>query len=444
MAVLADTFAMTDEANDAIRIEIPIETTRARAWLHAQRHAVKTYWSDRENAFEMAGVGVADCVSGTDAADYSDLLGRLRENLSCAHPDLRYYGGIRFDTARASNAQWRPFGAYRFVIPRFELLNAGGASYFICNAFRRSGVADREELDAIEKGLADIVFPDAPSFPPLPLVVLREDRPGREAWLRLVEKALGSFVRGGLEKVVLARESLLELSEPAAPMALLEEATGAGNAYQFCFQPEAGLAFFGASPERLFKRVAGFVQSEALAGTRPRGASAEADEVLADVLLHDEKELREHNYVRRCIHAAFEKLCKDVREDRDVSLARLHECQHLLCRFEGILKEGITDADLLAELHPTPAVGGYPSAEALAWIRATEPFERGGYAGPTGWVGFDSCDFAVAIRSGLASGTTLSLFAGCGLVPGSDPEREWDETENKMGTFLDYLTHHDS
>ena len=100
---------------------------------------------------------------------------------------------------------------------------------------------------------------------------------------------------------------------------------------------------------------------------------------------------------------------------------------------------GHSDADIVSTLHPTPAVGGSPTREAVAWIRANEPFARGWYAGPIGWVGYDSSEFAVAIRSALIDGTSLSVYTGAGIVPGSDPAREWQEIEDKMGTFLHVL-----
>ena len=135
------------------------------------------------------------------------------------------------------------------------------------------------------------------------------------------------------------------------------------------------------------------------------------------------------------IRGAFQALCKEVREEEEVSIVRLRDCQHLVRRFEGILADGKTESDILETLHPSPAVGGCPVKAALEWIEREEPFDRGWYAGPVGWVGYDSSEFAVGIRSGLIDGNTLSLYAGAGIVPGSDAEREWAEIESKLETF---------
>jgi menaquinone-specific isochorismate synthase len=101
----------------------------------------------------------------------------------------------------------------------------------------------------------------------------------------------------------------------------------------------------------------------------------------------------------------------------------------------GTLQEGVSDAEVLDALHPTPAVGGYPRVEAFEEIRDLEPFDRGWYAGPVGWIGADSAEFAVGIRSGLVSGRKLSLFSGAGIVAGSTAEDEWTEIEQKIDDF---------
>jgi len=118
-----------------------------------------------------------------------------------------------------------------------------------------------------------------------------------------------------------------------------------------------------------------------------------------------------------------------------LSEMKLARGRHLVSRARGTLREGVTDWDVLEALHPTPAVGGHPKEEALAEIRTSEPFDRGWYAGPVGWISADAAEFAVGIRSGLVSGRTLRLFSGAGIVAGSVPEEEWAEIEQKIGDF---------
>ena len=462
----------TDDA-PIVRVEIPVAPASPRAWLQAQRNAVKTYWADREHGFEMAGIGAADLIEGTEPVDYARrtavarLFDRMRKGLPRAYPNLRYYGGLRFDPEAHTDPRWTPWGVYRFVLPRFELFNMDGRSYFVCNAIFPAGGRDSRRaedllrasarrgptsvgarplapwLRGIRDELAYVAFPERPISLDMPTFISRKDCPDRTQWRVMVESAIGDFARHRIEKVVLARVACLDFSGPVDPMALLERLNAsANNAFLFSFQPDEGTAFFGATPERLYKRVGHFVQSEALAGTTIRGASDETDVALGEALLHNDKELREHGFVRDSIRAAFQALCREVREDKDLSLVRLRDCQHLVCRFEGLLDDANSDADVLRALHPTPAVGGYPTPPAMAWIAKAEPFDRGWYAGPVGWVGYDSSEFAVAIRSARVDANTLSLYAGAGIVPGSDPDQEWAEIENKMGLFLNVLIPH--
>ena len=195
------------------------------------------------------------------------------------------------------------------------------------------------------------------------------------------------------------------------------------------------MAFLGASPERLFRRDGRSVESEAVAGTRPRGVSSADDEGLRDDLLHSAKDRSEHTYVSKGIGEALAPLCEELEIEDGVSEMKLARGRHLRSRVRGTLRDGVTDAALLDALHPTPAVGGHPRDEALERYRDLEPFDRGWYAGPVGWIGAEASEFAVGIRSGLVRGRTLALFSGAGIVAGSVPDEEWAEIEQKIGDF---------
>jgi menaquinone-specific isochorismate synthase len=129
-------------------------------------------------------------------------------------------------------------------------------------------------------------------------------------------------------------------------------------------------------------------------------------------------------------------LCDRVDADESPELLLLERKQHLISRLGGTLRAGITDTDILRALHPTPAVGGSPRDNALRELPRLEPFSRGWYAAPVGTFGQDSAEFAVAIRSGLVHGRDVNVYSGAGIVEGSDPEREWEEIENKISDFV--------
>jgi menaquinone-specific isochorismate synthase len=192
-------------------------------------------------------------------------------------------------------------------------------------------------------------------------------------------------------------------------------------------------------PERLYRREKRLILSEALAGTRPRGKTSAEDKDLAEDLTTAEKERREHNIVVEAILSDLKAFCFECQAAPAPEVLKLGQCQHLLTPISGILHDDIEDHCILNALHPTPAVGGKPTEAALAWILEKEPFERGVYAAPVGWIGTDEADFCVGIRSGLALGDSLTLFAGAGIVPGSDPDEEWRELDAKIAQFINVI-----
>jgi menaquinone-specific isochorismate synthase len=250
----------------------------------------------------------------------------------------------------------------------------------------------------------------------------------------MVRRALADIEAGRLEKVVHARAATFDFDQPLDPVAVLQHLQPATpNCFHYGIRPEGGGMFFGASPERLFYVRDQTVESEAVAGTRARGASQQADAALRTELLESEKDRREHAFVQDAIAERLQTLCTSVEAPEAAEEMRLARGRHLRSRLRGTLRAGTSAVDLLRALHPTPAVGGVPAEAAQATIRAREPFDRGWYAGPVGWIGPSDAEFAVAIRSGLAHDTRLMLYSGAGIVAGSDPASEWDEIEQKIG-----------
>ena len=416
-----------------VRVAVPVGRTNPFGWLREQRLFPKTYWSGRGERTGVAAVGAAD----VREADVSEGAGAL-PGLLASLPDAggsgaRYYGGARFDARRQSAEEWVAFGAYRFVLPRFELHAGEAETTLVCTlVLPRDAQCAPEILEQIE----DLSLPVGAFRGSLPIPVSRKDSPDIRGWRANVERALGAFSEGRLGKVVLARRAEIGFDGELEATLLLEglkEATP--NCFHFYFEPGGGAAFLGASPERLFSREGSSVVSEAVAGTRPRGVSSEDDEGLLDDLMHSAKDRSEHSFVRTGIGAALAPLCEELETGGDVAEMKLARGRHLTSRVRGTLKDGVTDAALLEALHPTPAVGGHPRDPALGEIRDLEPFDRGWYAGPVGWIGAEASEFAVGIRSGLVQGRTLDLYSGAGIVSGSVPDEEWAEIEQKIGDF---------
>jgi menaquinone-specific isochorismate synthase len=423
-----------DLAERVMRLAVPVGPVEPLRWLRGQSLFPKLCWSGREGGLGVAAVGAADLQEGDTPEGAEALRKRLAPLLASDDQQVRYYGGLCFDPLRAPGVEWTAFGAYRFVLPRFEL-HAGPleAATLVCNlVLPRDAVRRGEILEQIEH----LSFPQKAPDATLPEPISRTDGPGPSGWRRNIERALAASSEGRLGKVVLARrtEFVFATAVDAALLAeSLKEATP--GCFHFYVEPEEGVAFVGASPERLFRREGRALESEAVAGTRPRGVSEADDAELRDELLRSAKDKAEHDHVRAGIGETLGPLCDELEVEEDVSEMKLASRRHLISKVRGTLHEGVTDAEVLRALHPTPAVGGYPRAEALEEIRALEPFDRGWYAGPVGWIGADAAEFAVGIRSGLVGGNRLALFSGAGIVAGSAPEGEWAEIEQKIGDF---------
>ncbi len=416
------------------RIAVPVGRVNPFRWLADQRLLPKLYWSGREDGLVVAAVGAAVLLGGEVLEGTGALRKRLAPLLASGDPGLRYYGGLRFDPITEPDAGWAGFGAYRFVIPRFELLAGDGEATLVCNlVLPRDAERHAEILGQIEQ----VSFSRVASDAALPAPLFRADAPGPSGWKNNVELALSGFSQGRLEKVVLARRTEFGFAEEVDALLLAERLEGATpGCFHFYVEAEEGVAFVGASPERLFRREGRSIHSEAVAGTRPRGASEADDAELRDELLRSEKDRSEHDYVRISVKETLDPLCEELEAEEDVSEMKLAGGRHLRSGVRGTLREGVTDAEVLLALHPTPAVGGYPRQEALEEIRALEPFDRGWYAGPVGWIGAEGSEFAVGIRSGLIRGSRIALFSGAGIVAGSVPEDEWAEIEHKIGDFV--------
>jgi menaquinone-specific isochorismate synthase len=431
---LSEAAVIPDATERVVRLEVSVGPVAPLRWLRDQSLPSKLYWSGREGGGGVAAVGAADLQEGDVSEDPDALRKRLAPLLSSGDRRARYYGGLRFDYLREPDAGWAPFGAYRFVLPRFELHAGDGEATLVCNLVLPRDA--RRQLEILEE-IESLSFPrETGSDDVLPEPVSRADHPDEKGWGRAVERALSAFSEGRLGKVVLARRTELGFAEPVDAALLaerLEEATP--GCFHFYVEPEEGVAFVGASPERLFRREGRDIKSEAVAGTRPRGTSEADDAELREDLLRSEKDKAEHDHVRIGIGEALGPLCDELEVEADVSEMKLASRRHLVSRARGTLHEGITDAEVLGALHPTPAVGGYPKGEALEEIRTVEPFDRGWYAGPVGWIGANGAEFAVGIRSGLVRGCSLSLFSGAGIVEGSASEAEWAEIEQKIGDF---------
>ena len=253
-------------------------------------------------------------------------------------------------------------------------------------------------------------------------------------WDTQVATALAHIEDGLFHKVVLAREVRVAADTPfaAAPILVTLRATQPG-----CFV-YADRGFLGASPELLVRRRGNAVTARPMAGTVPRQPTLTADDAAIEALRTSLKNNNEHRFVVDAVMDALRAYCNPLTAS-DAEPVRLTTVTHLTTSVVGTLLDGCVASalDLALALHPTPAVGGTPQLEAIKAIAELEPFDRGRYAGPVGWVNArGDGEFAVALRCAELVDNTARLIAGAGIVDGSDPDEEWAETQAKLEPML--------
>ncbi len=429
-----------DAKESVIRIQLAWENTDILDWLALQDETRKIYWSDRDKCCEVAGIGAAHHIFGEDIDDFSNLFNRLDSFLSNSDRHLRYYGGIRFNYRVKADNIWNNFHSFDFVIPEFEMLRIDTKNYIAANVLLKKGQSADEIIKTLKNKLSRLHFSKAVIHHTFPNLQKRSDIPDWNKWSEGIKRAYAMFDNKSLYKIVLARKTVLNFDGKINNIQLVKRLKKSNpNAFHFCFQQNDTLSFVGATPERLYKRDKRRIFTEAIAGTRPRGKTAEHDAFLKEDLLACEKDLREHRYVVDKIKNVLSENCVNMVSDKKVNIIENAQVQHLCYKMQGELKDGITDALLLRSIHPTPAVGGYPTEAALKKIDEMENFDRGWYAGPVGWVNHTAAEFAVALRSGLIYNNKLALFAGAGIVDGSKAADEWDEIDNKISNFMQIL-----
>jgi menaquinone-specific isochorismate synthase len=253
-----------------------------------------------------------------------------------------------------------------------------------------------------------------------------------------VRDALARIAEGELDKVVLAAPSLAEAAQPIAiPRVLARLGEGYSGCARFALE-RGGAVFAGASPERLVAASGRAVEADALAGSTPR--RLDGDAAAARELLASAKERREHALVVEAVAAALGPVCEAIEVPAVPAVRTLRNVHHLWSPIAGRLAAPAHLLDLAHRLHPTPAVCGTPRPAAIRWIRAREPAPRGWYAGAVGWIGAGGEGALwLGIRAALIEGRRAWLYAGVGLVEGSDPDAELAEARAKRRPMLTAL-----
>lgn len=341
-----------------------------------------------------------------------------------------------------------PFPAALAFVPRWQVARSGDTTTAVANLL----VAPEAELAPLTERVwrahakfrrFDFGGENAPPPGPGPAGAAAAGLQVAEAadYRGAVAAALRRIAAGEFQKIVIARALDVTAAVPLHPLRMLNGLRQRfPDCHAFSVANGKGDSFIGATPERLVRVSAGRLETDALAGTTRRGRGAAEDAALGGALLRSEKDRREQAVVVESIHRRLEPLGLTLEHPAEPALLRLANVQHLHTPIRAVLPEGIRLLDALARLHPTPAVGGSPRGAALAALPSLEAFPRGLYAGALGWLDASGGgEFVVGIRSALVRDRQARVFAGAGIVAGSDPDREFAETELKSRALLDAL-----
>ncbi|MDR5682985.1 MAG: isochorismate synthase [Armatimonadota bacterium] len=397
-------------------------------------------WSRPADGFELLGVGIAwrAVTRGPRRFDDAGAAWKrlVEQSVGDAPAESVAFGGFSFAPQGPYAEEWAGFPPGEVAVPRLAVVTEGGRIRIVLAAAALPDEDGSTELGAT-LSLAGRLFESVPRAGwGRGQATITAEHPAAPAWKRAVADSAGAVREGILRKVVLARRVELRLvsCDPARMLAHLADAHP--HCTVFAVERE-GAVFCGATPERLVRVGGGWVEAMALAGSAPRGRNPDEDAALAQTLVASAKERDEHAAVVEWLREALGGVSEEISVATAPDVLQTTDVQHLHTGLRGRLRSRAGILEVAGRLHPTPAVAGVPAEAALAWIRSCEPLDRGWYAGAVGWTnGKGEGEFAVAIRSALVRDRTAFVFAGCGIVAGSDQDREYEESQIKMRPML--------
>ncbi|MFL5343432.1 MAG: isochorismate synthase MenF [Hyalangium sp.] len=390
------------------------------------------YWERPLAQEAIAGWGEAAVMEAHSSVQATEVLGTLASQVEVrwlgeapAQLPGPWFGGMRFASTAPTDADWKAHGFARWTLPEVLAWRVDKGVAVAAFAPEEAGGEDlvRSRLERVRAS-----FPVDYRHPQGGVVAL-ELSSSREDFEARVNRALEAISAGRLQKVVMARSVEVEGSRPFDLVEVLTRLREQNpRCATFLFRAPGGVAFLGATPETLCRVEGRVLETEALAGSAAPGQ--------AEGLGGRDKDRREHDSVVRYILAALRPIAEHVTADAEPALLTLKNVVHLRTGIRAALNEGVSPAQVVGALHPTPAVGGVPRDHSLGFLHEHEALDRGWYAGPVGWIGPSGAHIVVALRSALVRGSHARLFVGAGIVRGSSAAAEWRETEMKSLAML--------
>lgn len=434
---------------DLLSITIPAPTEAAEKFLRLVNKESGFLWRSPGSHQFAGGESAAEvAVSGDDRfAQLSERVPKMFERVTHvafdgAPPPTVLVGGAAFAPGVPSYPPWCEFTQDVFTLPKWGYRRCQGRAMLTLTV-RREELGDRAAVDGLIEETRTLMR--ALDYESATSLIERFDIPRSavhhlpaEDWRAYIDAIHAAIRSGGFQKIVAARQCVVELKRPVEDTGFMARVFAAyPDCTHFAFR-RGESTFLGATPETLFKKRGLELETHALAGTtRVKDDPSEDSSRHIAGLRKSQKDLAEHALVVQRICEELWPLSQKIRYSSSPKTRQVRNLIHLQTPISSTLRETTSVFDLLAALHPTPAVGGFPAREAAEWIRQNEPLERGWYTGTLGWMDSEgNAEFCVAIRCGVLTPKRAYIFAGAGVVAASDADAEYAETAGKMAPVL--------
>lgn len=440
-------------------ISFPIQKVDTLAVLeqNPDKDSFEYYWEKPTDAFSITAVGELKRIKTTGenrfkeaSAQGKKLINEVYRFTKLKHSKTapHLFGGFSFHDHNVGK-EWSEYGAASFTLPKWSIIVSGSLTLMTINLeITNSDTTNSLSTDIYKEldHLNDLCSADSykveEEFPNTHSVQIPElDSNEFSKWERSINKATTHIAQNKYDKIVLARRLNIKVTKKVSDTHILNRLRNQyPDCYSFLIRQSTESSFIGCTPERLATFSQDFILTEALAGSTPRGKTASEDARLEAGLMKSTKERNEHEFVINAISKKLKGFSDSIQISSSPSVKKLTNVQHLYTPIRAHIKAGVSKTEVLKSLHPTPAVGGFPREQAIPYIAEFEDFERGWYASPVGWINANGDgEFVVAIRSGLIKKDEVIFFAGCGIVKGSNPAKEWEETNLKFIPMLSAL-----
>lgn len=410
-------------------MHIAIKDFDSSLFLRAGYGTSRFVYISRDNDLSLWGLGTAQIVPNENVLDKHNFFDNEENN-------KYYFIAHKFCYKQYKINEWSHFNNKQFILPL--ILVAKILENYNIYLYYKSTMPIVLWKDRVSSLLSAIKYSHNNIVKKIYFAYYKTT-PQYDSYVSIANKAFKAFDDSFL-KVVIARRKTLFLEDNYDPALLFIKLLNQ-SIHCHCYFIDMGLgsAFFGASPELLYRSNGLTIETESLAGTRASSSNKDEDNKLRHDLLWHPKDIYEHDIVSSYILDIFKQFSlKDIYVS-DLSTVSLNYVHHLIKKFKATKCLSMNDAEIIKALHPTPASCGFKKNRALEFILKYEEFDRGLYTGLVGYINKNNIELALAIRSALFIEKYLHIYTGSGLVSGSDIDSEWHELDAKEQNILRLL-----